>query len=165
MTPTGYKVLPYPKIRRLMQDGGHFVFDVTTRAHRQEHGNRNGWYAVETGFWKATPHLVLEEGFDYPEQSIFLDQAIVIEEDGKISVYRNWFQDYSLATITAEMEGAGFTVQGAWNDLLGTPLLVRTPSGYPAVLYRLEQLSLTWWQMRSSLFPYRNSSGRYSGSS
>jgi len=109
-------------VRRALKPNGHFVFDVTTRAHRQKHGNRNRWYAVETGFWKATPHLVLEEGFDYPEQSIFLDQAIVIEEDGKVSVYRNWFQDYSLATITAEIEAAGFTVQGAWNDLLGTPL-------------------------------------------
>jgi SAM-dependent methyltransferase len=109
-------------VRRALKPGGHFVFDVTTRAHRQRHGNRNGWYAVETGFWKAAPHLVLEEGFDYPEPSIFLDQAIVIEEDGKVSVYRNWFQDYSLATITAEVEAAGFAVQGAWNDLLGTPL-------------------------------------------
>jgi len=104
-----------------LKPGGHFVFDVTTRIHRQKHGNRNGWYAVESGFWKPGPHLVLEEGFDYPEQSIFLDQAIVVEENGKISVYRNWFQDYDRATIIAELEQAGFAVQSIWNDLLGTP--------------------------------------------
>ena len=104
-----------------LKPGGHFVFDVTTRIHRQKHGNRNGWYAVESGFWKPDPHLVLEEGFDYPEQSIFLDQAIVVEENGKISVYRNWFQDYDRATIIAELEQAGFAVQSIWNDLLGTP--------------------------------------------
>ncbi|MDL1944689.1 class I SAM-dependent methyltransferase [Chloroflexi bacterium CFX2] len=46
-------------IRRALKPGGYFVLDVTTRAHRQRYGNRNGWYAVETGFWKPGPHLVL----------------------------------------------------------------------------------------------------------
>lgn len=108
-------------VHRAVKPGGHFVLDVTTPTHRRKYGNRNGWYAVETGFWKPGPHLVLEEGFDYPEQSIFLDQAIVIEENGKVSVYRNWFQDFTRETITAELEAGGFAVQSVWNDLLGTP--------------------------------------------
>lgn len=108
-------------VHRALKPGGHFVLDVTTPTHRRKYGNRNGWYAVETGFWKPGPHLVLEEGFDYPEQSIFLDQAIVIEENGKVSVYRNWFQDFTRETITAELESGGFAVQSVWNDLLGTP--------------------------------------------
>lgn len=108
-------------VRRALKPGGHFVLDVTTRIHRQKDGGRNGWYVAETGFWKPGPHLVLDDGFDYPEQSIFLDQAIVIEADGKVSVYRNWFQDYDRDTITVELEQAGFGVQSIWNDLLGTP--------------------------------------------
>ena len=108
-------------VRRALKPGGYFVLDVTTPIHRRKHGSRNGWYAVEAGFWKPGPHLVLEEGFDYPEQSIFLDQAIVIEETGKVSVYRNWFQDFTRETIIAEMEAEGFTVQSVWNDLTGTP--------------------------------------------
>ena len=108
-------------VQRTLKPGGYFVFDVTTPTHRRKHGNKNAWYAVETGFWKPGPHLVLEEGFDYPEQSIFVDQAIVLEESGKISVYRNWFQDFTRATITAELETGGFAVQSAWNDLMGTP--------------------------------------------
>ena len=106
---------------RALKPGGHFVLDVTTRIHRQKDGSRNGWYTAKTGFWKLGPHLVLEEGFDYPEQSIFLDQAIVIEADDKVSVYRNWFQDYDRAAITAELEQAGFGVQSVWNDLTGMP--------------------------------------------
>jgi hypothetical protein len=66
---------------------------------------------------------VLEEGFDYPEQGIYLDQYMVIEADGKLSVYRNWFQDYDLATITAELEAGGFRVKSAWGDLSGPPLM------------------------------------------
>ena len=63
---------------------------------------------------------MLEEGFDYPDHSIFLDQAAVIEENGKVSVYRNWFQDFTRETITAELEAGSFAVQSTWNDLLGT---------------------------------------------
>jgi cyclopropane fatty-acyl-phospholipid synthase-like methyltransferase len=110
-------------VHRALKPGGHFVLDVTTPTHRQRHGSRNAWYAVEKGFWKPGPHLILEEGFDYPEQSIFLDQAIAVEESGKVSVYRMWFQDFARETITSELEAGSFTVQSVWNDLTGTPFL------------------------------------------
>ena len=113
-------------IHRALKPGGYFVLDVTTPLHRKQHGSRNGWYAVEKGFWKPGPHLVLEEGFDYPEESIFLDQAIVMEENGKVSVYRNWFQDFTREAITAELEGGGFAVQSVWNDLIGTAFVENT---------------------------------------
>ena len=108
-------------IRRALKSGGRFLLDVTTRAHRQRNGNRNHWYTAESGFWKPGPHLVLEEGFDYPEQSIWLDQYVVIEADGTVSVFRNWFQDYTPETITAELEQGGFTVESLWGDLTGQP--------------------------------------------
>ena len=108
-------------VRSALKPGGFFVFDVTTRAHRHKYGNRNSWYAAVQGFWKPGPHLVLEEGFDYPDQSIYLDQTIVIEENNRVTVYRNWFQDFSRETITTELEQAGFKVLSVWNDLLGTP--------------------------------------------
>lgn len=101
--------------------GGRFVLDVTTPAHRRRHGHRNHWYAAETGFWKPGPHLVLEDGFDYPDQAIFLDQSIVVEPNGRVSVYRMWFQDYTRETITGELAEAGYVVCGVWNDLVGTP--------------------------------------------
>ena len=109
-------------IRCALKPGGYFVLDVTTPTHRQKKGISNGWYLVESGFWKPGPHLVLDEGFDYPEQFIFLDQYIVIDANGEVSVYRNWFQDYTIETITQELEAGGFTVQSAWRDLIGTPL-------------------------------------------
>ena len=108
-------------IRRALKAGGRFALDVTTRVCRKRYGLQSGWYAVDTGFWKPGPHLVLEQGFDYPEQDIYLDQFVVIEEDGTLSVYPNWFKDYTRETITAEVEAGGFAVQGVWNDLAGTP--------------------------------------------
>ena len=113
-------------VHRALKPHGKFVLDVTTREHRKKYGNRNGWQALETGFWKPGPHLVLEEGFDYPEESIWLDQYTVVEADGKVSVYRNWFQDYTPETICAELEQNHFTVEGVWGDLTGSP---HTPEG------------------------------------
>jgi len=106
-------------VRRALRPGGRFVFDVSTREHRKKHGNKKHWYAAESGFWKPSPHLVLEEGFDYPEQSIWLDQYTVIGEDGKISVYRNWFQDYTPETIIEELGQGSFSVESLWGDLTG----------------------------------------------
>ncbi len=113
-------------VRRALKPGGYFALDVTTPAHRQKHRSQNRWYLAETGFWKPGPHLVLETGFDYPDESIFLDQAIVIEEGGKTSVYRMWFQDFTRETITQELERGGFTVQSVWSDLAGTPYAADT---------------------------------------
>jgi SAM-dependent methyltransferase len=108
-------------VHRALQPGGKFVLDVSTRALRKRYGNKNQWYATERGFWKPGPHLVLEEGFDYPDQSLWLDQYTVIEPNGKVSVYRNWFQDYTPESITEELSEAGFSVMSLWGDLTGLP--------------------------------------------
>ena len=108
-------------VHHALKPNGKFVLDVSTRECRRKHGNKNDWYALQSGFWKPGPHLVLEEGFDYPEQSIWLDQYTVIEADGKISVYRNWFQDYTPETITVELERGGFSIESLWGDLTGRP--------------------------------------------
>ncbi|MFN8417790.1 MAG: class I SAM-dependent methyltransferase [Anaerolineae bacterium] len=108
-------------VHRALKPDGYFILDVSTRIHRQRYGRQRAWYAAESGFWKAGPHLVLEQGFDYPEQAIYLDQYIVIEADSRLSVYRNWFQDYTAASITAELESGGFKVNHLYADLWGTP--------------------------------------------
>jgi SAM-dependent methyltransferase len=117
----GQRALLLQNVRRALKPGGRFVLDVSTRECRKRHGARNGWRALESGFWKPGPHLLLEDGFDYPAQSIWLDQAIVVEADGKLSVYRNWFQDYTPETIRSELGAGGFAVESLWGDLTGQP--------------------------------------------
>ena len=107
-------------VYRALRPDGRFVLDVSTCECRKSHGIRNKWNALESGFCKPGPHLLLEEGFEYPDLSLWLDQFTVIEADGKVTVYRNWFQDYTPETITAELEQGGFRVKGYWGDLTGT---------------------------------------------
>jgi len=95
---------------------------AATRLHRQCHGLKNSWYLSDGGFWRLGPHLVLEQGFDYPEERVYLDQYIVVDARGIVTVYRNWFQDYTTQTIAMELKSSGFHVQGLWGDLCGTPL-------------------------------------------
>jgi SAM-dependent methyltransferase len=108
------------KVHVALKEGGHFVCDVSTRRHRQHVGLRKSWRVVESGFWRPVPYLVLEQGFDYPEQDLYLDQYIVVTGDGRMAVYRNWFQDYTLETITSVLRERGFSVRAAWSDLSGT---------------------------------------------
>ena len=99
-----------------------FCKTYTARSSRM--GNSCWMYrrrALPSGFWKPGPHVVLEEGFNYSEQSIWLDQYTVIEADGKVSVYRNWFQDYTPESITAELAQGGLAVESLWGDLTGKP--------------------------------------------
>jgi SAM-dependent methyltransferase len=106
-------------VYRALKPNGKFVLDVSTRECRRRYGIKNSWHALESGFCKPGPHLLLEDGFEYPEQSVWLDQFVVIEADGNVSVYRNWFQDYTPETITEELSQGGFCVDSLWGDLTG----------------------------------------------
>ncbi|MGI6632072.1 MAG: class I SAM-dependent methyltransferase [Bacillota bacterium] len=107
-------------ICRALKENGLFIFDVTTRALRKKKGPANRWYLSEGGFWRPGRHLVLEQGFDYPEEDVWLDQYTVVDEAG-CTVYRNWFHDYSLESLEPVLKAAGFAVERVWDDLAGTP--------------------------------------------
>jgi SAM-dependent methyltransferase len=108
-------------VHSVLKPGGFFVLDVSTPALRRRAGLKNSWYAVPGGFWKPGPHLVLEQGFAY-EDDLFLDQYIVLEDNGKASVYRNWFQDYTPDRIRRELEDNRFSIASLWGNLWGEPL-------------------------------------------
>jgi SAM-dependent methyltransferase len=109
------------RLRKALKPGGHLIFDVTTRTRelRLREGIKNRWYISEGGFWRPGRHLVLERGFDYPEDSVWLDQYIVIDS-APVRVYNNWFHDYDLDTICQVIQNAGFDVIETWNDLTGS---------------------------------------------
>ena len=110
-------------VSRSLTEGGRFILDVTTRQGRKKWGLKNGWYAAEGGFWSEKRHIVLAQGFDYPEELIYLDQYIIIDEHDGVRVFRNWFQDFTVDSIREELEVGGFHVLGLYADLLGNPFV------------------------------------------
>ncbi|MHB8132654.1 MAG: SAM-dependent methyltransferase [Anaerolineaceae bacterium] len=107
-------------INQALKPGGFFVLDVSTKFLRERVGLKKDWHLDQNGFWRQGKVLVLEQGFEY-ENDLFLDQYIIIEEYGKITVYRNWFQDYTPESIRSEIQANGFFVESIWSDLTGTP--------------------------------------------
>jgi SAM-dependent methyltransferase len=109
-------------IRQALQPGGRFAFDVMTPAHPVRREPTTAWAALEAGFWRPGPHLLLTRRCDYPETAVFLEQYLVIEETGAWTEYRNWYQFYTVATLTPILEQAGFHLREVWGDLTGAPV-------------------------------------------
>lgn len=105
-------------IHRALKKNGIFIFDVSTRTGRLKNTTRNEWQILDGGFWNQEKYLCLQMAFDYPEHDIRLDQFIIIDAQG-CKVYRNWFHDYSLASVEKVMEAAGFETAHVWNNLTG----------------------------------------------
>ena len=108
------------KLNRALKPGGLLIFDVTTREIRKKVGLGNGWYAADGGYWRPGPHLVLEQGYDYPDDDIWLNRYIVVDEE-RVAVYNLWFHDYTLKKIRPVLKDAGFEIIKTWNDMTGTP--------------------------------------------
>ncbi|WP_459481365.1 class I SAM-dependent methyltransferase [Clostridium saccharoperbutylacetonicum] len=99
---------------------GLFIFDVSTPALRKKCGLKKNWHISEGGFWREKTHLVLEEGFQY-DNDIWLDQYIVADNSG-VQVYRNWFKDYSVETISEIIKNSGFRIIDIRGSLIGEAL-------------------------------------------
>lgn len=108
------------KLHKALKPQGLLIFDVTTRALRTKVGSKNNWYVNDGGFWRPGRHLVLEDGLDFPEDYVFLNRYIVVDET-RVVVYNLWFHDYTLESIRQALTPAGFKVRQVWNDLDGTP--------------------------------------------
>lgn len=109
-------------VHRALKPSGYFIFDVTTKVHHDNVSRQPRYFIAENGgFWKPGPHITLTQTYDYPDHDTMVEQFVVIEDNGTISVYRNWFHYYSPETITPLLEEHGFIVEGVYSDLTGTP--------------------------------------------
>jgi ubiquinone/menaquinone biosynthesis C-methylase UbiE len=108
------------KIHNALVPRGFFVFDMTTPSLKIPDGPQNFWHVGNGGFWRPGRHLMMELRFDYPEDNVFMNQYIVLDED-KITVYRIWNHNYTPDTIKPVLEKAGFRVIDIWNNLAGAP--------------------------------------------
>lgn len=106
-------------IHRALVPRGWLVFDVSTPLHRARVGQHHDWSVHPGGFWREGAHLLLSDGFGYPDD-VWCDQFIVAGDDG-VTAYRMWFHDYEPETIRPVLERAGFVVEQMWEALEGGP--------------------------------------------
>jgi SAM-dependent methyltransferase len=126
------------RVRDLLRPGGRFLFDVYSLAafetwdEMAAYGER-----LMDGFWSARPYFGFQNTFKYEAEQVVLERYLIVEEDRR-SEYFNWFQHYSVASLTAEVEAAGLLVEDLYGDVAGEPfepslpefaMVARTPEG------------------------------------
>lgn len=116
------------RTNRALKPGGTFVFDVLTPHWPRPADGHQEWNVCTGGFWKPGPYLELTQHFDYPKAAAQLRQTLIVEANGRVSLYRIWDRLYTPASITAILEAQGFQVEGLWEDLTGAPLRAESPS-------------------------------------
>lgn len=109
------------KVHDSLKPGGKFIFDVFTAKEFEDKEENHTWYiSEEGGFWKPDKHLCFESHFIY-ENDVRLDQHVIIDKEGEISIVRNWFKGYTKETIIAEVKRAGFHKCEIYSDVTGKP--------------------------------------------
>lgn len=93
-------------VYRALKPGGKFLFDVLNENYHQSESKE--WELSENGFWKNGPYLALSESFYYEEQKVSLSQHTIIDEDGKMEVYRFWNHTFSHADLEDGLGAKGF---------------------------------------------------------
>lgn len=112
---------------RALKPGGAFVFDVLTAHWPRPADGHQQWGLSLGGFWKPGPYLELAQWHHYPEAAAYLQQELILEQDGTVSLYRIWDRAYTPESVTAMLEAQGFRVESLWADLTGTPLEPESP--------------------------------------
>ena len=103
----------------LMAPGGAFLFDVYSEAYYQTWEENVAFgEGMMDGFWSSEPYFGFLHTFRYDEQKVALEKYVIVERERQTE-YFNWFQHYSLASLTAEVESAGLVVDEAYGDVAG----------------------------------------------
>jgi SAM-dependent methyltransferase len=76
------------RIRRALKPGGVLVFHVQTPNHPIPPDGTTTWQVRSRGFWRPSPYLELTAYLDYSESDLHLRQTIIVDGDGKPTVYR-----------------------------------------------------------------------------
>lgn len=110
------------RMQRMLLPGGTLVLDVVSSAAWQQ---RQETSQIEErlmgGFWAPGDYVGLQRTLLYPEQMLALDRYLIVEPEQSWQV-ENWTQYFTPTMLEAELTAAGFSVDGLYADLMGTPL-------------------------------------------
>lgn len=120
------------KIKRILAPGGSFIFDVYTLGQFAGFTERTGFARrMMGGFWSDGDYFGFERSFRYPAERISLERYLIVTPTRRFEIF-NWMQYFDPASITAELDAAGFTIDAcrdiatgeAWQDS-ATPFAVQ----------------------------------------
>ena len=109
------------KFHAILEPGGSVLLDVySLRAFDQREEAATYEANLLNGFWSPNKYYGFLNTFKYEEEKIVLDKYTLIEESRTRTVY-NWLQYFSREAIEREFVECGFTVEGLFSDVAGSP--------------------------------------------
>lgn len=108
------------RVRAALAPTGLFIFDVFTERYLDRSKPRV-YTRLRNGFWSPKPHLVIEQKFDYGGEDVHLDRYLVVDLNGRITTYNLWKHFYSTGSISTLLYEAGYSIEGIYGDLTGSP--------------------------------------------
>lgn len=120
LTPDERKTL-VGKVYKALKPGGLFILDVFTEKQFLSKNTSPSWSLHKNGgFWSAEPHICLQVTYLYENNTVAVDQYVIIGENG-IKDYLIWDTAYTVQRLTGEVSSYGFSLKGVFDDVCGSP--------------------------------------------
>lgn len=109
------------KFYTLLKPGGSVLLDVySVNAFGQTREVSKYEYNLLGGFWSSAPYYGFLNTFKYEEEKVVLDKYTIFEA-ARTQVVYNWLQYFSRDSLGNEFKQQGFTIEGFYSDVAGTP--------------------------------------------
>lgn len=109
------------KFYSFLEPGGAVLLDVySLNSFDQKEESAAYEFNQLNGFWSPRDYYCFVNTFKYHKEKVTLDKYTIVEESQTRVVY-NWLQHFSKDTLRDEFEDNGFTVEGFYSDVAGTP--------------------------------------------
>jgi SAM-dependent methyltransferase len=109
------------KFHKILKPSGSVLLDVYSLSAFEQR-EETATYEVNklNGFWSQNRYYCFLNTFKYDEEKVVLDKYTIIESDRTRKVY-NWLQYFAPEDLEREFIEAGFSVNGLYSDVAGTP--------------------------------------------
>lgn len=109
------------KFHRILKPGGSALLDVYSLSAFDQRGEVATYEAsLLNGFWSPNKYYGFLNTFKYDQEKVVLDKYTIVESERTRTVY-NWLQYFSPEELEMEFVDAGFSVEGHYSDVAGTP--------------------------------------------
>jgi cyclopropane fatty-acyl-phospholipid synthase-like methyltransferase len=109
------------KFYTLLKSGGSVLLDVHSLMFFEQQEEKAIYEANQlNGFWSANKYYGFVNTFKYEKEKVVLDKYTLVEAGRTRTVY-NWFQCFSPKELEREFVECGFTVEGFYSDVAGSP--------------------------------------------
>ena len=120
LSPAQRKTL-LKKYHTFLKPGGSLLLDVHS-LNIFDQKEESAIYELNqlNGFWSPDKYYGFVNTFKYENEKVTLDKYTIVEENRTRTVY-NWLHYFTRESLTEELTENGFTVQGFFSDVAGTP--------------------------------------------